>query len=231
MRIWDIHPGYLNRQSLLGEHRELHAIVSVHLNHKKGYARHPETLRWEKHLSGLSLRHDILVAEMTLRGFRHHSPLAINTDSCSLSWPDIFIDPPGEQFLILKKKYEGREPGRIPFPVSPQQLWAQHKYSVMAREPNAYRSIGATLAGSRKHISVADLIPELIVFMQRKPSAGRLLNAIQHLWGYVSDFESEYPADSPLPVLFNKIQILAKANHIKYLMESTALSELAVWIV
>jgi len=25
MRVWDINPGYLNRQSLLGEHRELQA--------------------------------------------------------------------------------------------------------------------------------------------------------------------------------------------------------------
>ena len=46
MRIWDVNPGYLNRQSLLGEHRELHAIVSIIKNNKKGYSRHPETLRW-----------------------------------------------------------------------------------------------------------------------------------------------------------------------------------------
>jgi len=35
MRIWDIHPGYLNRQSLLGEHRELHGIFSI-ITNKKG---------------------------------------------------------------------------------------------------------------------------------------------------------------------------------------------------
>ena len=46
MRIWDINPGYLNRQSLLGEHRELHGIVSIIRDNKKGYSRHPETLRW-----------------------------------------------------------------------------------------------------------------------------------------------------------------------------------------
>ena len=46
MRIWDINPGYLNRQSLLGEHRELHGIVSIILNIKKGYSKHPETIRW-----------------------------------------------------------------------------------------------------------------------------------------------------------------------------------------
>jgi len=46
MRVWDINPGYLNRQSLLGEHRELHGIISIIVNKKKGYANHPETVRW-----------------------------------------------------------------------------------------------------------------------------------------------------------------------------------------
>ena len=43
MRIWDLSPGYLNRGSLLGEHRELHGLHSIIVNGKKGYANHPET--------------------------------------------------------------------------------------------------------------------------------------------------------------------------------------------
>ena len=46
MRIWDVSPKKLCRHHLLGEHRELHAIWSVLVNGKMGYARHPETLRW-----------------------------------------------------------------------------------------------------------------------------------------------------------------------------------------
>jgi len=38
MRIWDINPGQLNDKSLLGEHRELHGIVSILVNNKSGYA-------------------------------------------------------------------------------------------------------------------------------------------------------------------------------------------------
>ena len=34
MRIWDVPAGYLNRQSLLGEHRELHGIYSILTNGK-----------------------------------------------------------------------------------------------------------------------------------------------------------------------------------------------------
>jgi len=29
MRLWDIRPGYLNRKSLLGEHRERYGFVSL----------------------------------------------------------------------------------------------------------------------------------------------------------------------------------------------------------
>ena len=35
MCVWDVHPGYLNRQSLLGEHRELHGIASILSQDKK----------------------------------------------------------------------------------------------------------------------------------------------------------------------------------------------------
>ena len=39
MRVWDLAAGYLNRQSLLGEHRELHGIYSIITENKAGYAR------------------------------------------------------------------------------------------------------------------------------------------------------------------------------------------------
>jgi Pyrimidine dimer DNA glycosylase len=76
MRIWDISPKRLCRNHLLGEHRELHAIWSVLVNGKKGYARHPETLRWRGKLKALYSRHDALVREMTVRGYTHQSPLS-----------------------------------------------------------------------------------------------------------------------------------------------------------
>ena len=68
MRIWDILPKKLCRNHLLGEHRELHAIWSVIVNGKTGYAKHPETLRWKGKLKALYCRHEALVIEMTARG-------------------------------------------------------------------------------------------------------------------------------------------------------------------
>ena len=75
MRIWDIPPSRLCREHLLGEHRELHAIWSILVHNKKGYSRHPETLRWRGKLAALYLRHGKLVYEMKRRGYVHKSPL------------------------------------------------------------------------------------------------------------------------------------------------------------
>ena len=228
MRIWDIHPGYLNRQSLLGEHRELHAIISIIINNKKGYSCHPETIRWKNHLSGLKLRHELLVSEMKLRGFQHHTP--ISDLKSPLSFPAVFIDSPGKQFTILKEKYKIRESGRIPLPRSLQELWAQHKYSVMAHDPNYYRKIGPILANSPQNISFDEFALQLVIMMREKPKTGRLKNAVEHIWGYVSEFETKKEEHFNLTELLYKIQRSAFTNKIKYLIESTALSELNIWL-
>ena len=75
MRIWDVDVRSLCNRHLLGEHRQLHAIWTVHTEGKRGYARHPETLRWCGRLAALYARHEAQVAEMARRGFRHANPL------------------------------------------------------------------------------------------------------------------------------------------------------------
>jgi hypothetical protein len=104
MRIWDIAPKRLCRNHLLGEHRELHAIWSVIVNGRKGYARHPETLRWKGKLRALFARHEALVREMTERGYRHRSPLA-KRQATGSSRQAVFVDTPGEQVRILRNKH------------------------------------------------------------------------------------------------------------------------------
>jgi len=144
MRIWDVNPGYLNRQSLLGEHRELHAVVSIITNHKKGYAHHPETLRWVEYGWALQKRHQLLAAEMALRGYNDRSPVELHTNHGV--WPESYVDLPGQQFEILTIKYRDKEMGRIPLPLTTQQLWSQHKYSVLARDVNAYKILGKNVS-------------------------------------------------------------------------------------
>jgi hypothetical protein len=75
VRIWDLETTVLCDQHLLGEHRELHAIWSILTTGKRGYAHHPETLRWRGRLAALYARHDEEVKEMCKRGFSHRSPL------------------------------------------------------------------------------------------------------------------------------------------------------------
>ena len=103
MRIWDISPKKLCRAHLLGEHRELHAIWSVIVNGKKGYARHPETLRWRGKLKALYGRHETLVSEMTARGYRHRSPLSKRQATGSATQM-IYVDRPRKQIVILRNK-------------------------------------------------------------------------------------------------------------------------------
>ncbi len=103
MRIWEISVKKLCRQHLLGEHRELHAIWSIIIKNKKGYSRHPETMRWRGKLKLLYQRHQEQMAEMTKRGYRHLSPLDKKLAQ-GKNKQDIFIDSIKEQKKILKGK-------------------------------------------------------------------------------------------------------------------------------
>jgi uncharacterized protein YbgA (DUF1722 family) len=231
VRIWDVNPGYLNRQSLLGEHRELHAIVSIIKNNKKGYSRHPETLRWKNFGWGLSQRHRLLVAEMNLRGYVDRTPVLLKTQR--QKWPQIFIDPPITQLSILAGKYKDKEQGRIPLPKNVQQLWAQHKYSVMARDAAEYKRIGRLVSSTKTGNGIIDLYPELVLLLRCPPGEGNLRNAIQHMWGYVSSYSSlagKTIESKTTRSLLTEIQRLAFLHKVVYLKESTALSELQAWI-
>lgn len=103
MRIWDVPPGALCRQHLLGEHRELHGLWNILTQGKSGYARHPETRRWEGRLRALHLRHQQLVDELMQRGYNHHSPLAESLATGS-AIQDRFIDSIERQWEILADK-------------------------------------------------------------------------------------------------------------------------------
>lgn len=230
MRIWDIHPGYLNRQSLLGEHRELHGLVSVLVNAKLGYSRHPETLRWIGFGWALKQRHKELVCEMNLRGYRDKSP--VRTHSNKGIWPSVYIDEPYIQFKLLKEKYRNKEQGRIPLPNNSQELWAHHKYSVLARDPKRYKEIGQGVAADT--LSYKKLAIDLVELLRIPPEKGGITNAVQHMWGYVSDVENENITCDINICPLKKLLLLTQENVKKinepYLSHSTALSELMVWL-
>jgi uncharacterized protein YbgA (DUF1722 family) len=134
----------------------------------------------------------------------------------------VYIDSPGEQIAILGRKYAGRDHGRIRLPRSNQELWAAHKYSVLARDQAAYRAIGRRVSRLRRGADLAPLALELVEILRRPPAAGDLCNAVLHMWGHVRD-----PAAARS---FRVLQRRAVERAEPYLIGSTALSELAVWL-
>lgn len=230
MRIWDINPGYLNRQSLLGEHRELHGIVSILTQKKKGYAKHPETLRWSGYGWALKQRHRLLASEMALRGYVDRSPVLMRSQKGQ--WPVVYIDGPHRQFQILASKYKTKDQGRIPLPDSAQALWRQHKYSVLARNPGLYKAIGQQVAGIQSSADYSALANQLTEILRSQPSEGGIRNALQHMWGYVRGTAGTGPSvtSGSLLKLMKTIQQRAQDTQEPYLHQSTALSELRAWI-
>jgi len=103
MRIWDLEPKRLCRKHLVAEHGELHSLWSVLVNNKKGFSRHPETLRWKGKLKALFSRHEELAKELKKRGYSHRSPL--NTSLAKgKTKQDEYKDSIEEQKRILKIK-------------------------------------------------------------------------------------------------------------------------------
>jgi hypothetical protein len=232
VRIWDVDPGFLNDKSLLGEHRELHGIFNIITMGKKGYSRHPETLRWVSHIQGLFIRHELLVCEMRLRGFRHQSPLDYTFNAFQeeeVIWPAKFLDQPAGQYALLQDKYREKEKGRIPLPRNTQELWARHKYSSMARSYPDYRRIGKAVADGG--IGFAELSYWLVRKLRSRPSEKSLANAIMHMWGYVSERSENRRQPSDIRKIFAEIQNKVFAHKIEYLLFSTALGELGCWLL
>jgi len=73
------------------------------VNGKKGYARHPETLRWRGKLKALYGRHEALFVEMSNRGYQHRSPLATREATGSAKQTH-YVDMPRRQIVILWNK-------------------------------------------------------------------------------------------------------------------------------
>ncbi len=229
MRIWDLPAGYLNRQSLLGEHRELHGIHIILSEGKAGYARHPETRRWRGALSGLVQRHALLASEMRLRGYADRTPIPCVS---TVTWPMTFVSEPGEQVTLLRRKYLGREPGRIPLPRNAQQLWAQHKYSVLARSPVLHRRFGQAMARPRSRVPMADILRELLLILREPPTSGGFVTAIEHMWGHVrtrATADERQRAKSGALEMLALTQRLALRAREPHLTASTALSEVGAF--
>lgn len=110
-----------------------------------------------------------------------------------------------------------------------QSLWRRHKYSVLARDERGYRQTGRAVA--RGDIDSAELAARLDDWLSRPPPPGGLRNAIEHMWGHVSNQAHSSRAeigDDPFELL-TAVRREAERQHNTYLLEQTALSELFDW--
>jgi hypothetical protein len=232
MRIWDINPGYLNTDLLLSEHRILHETVATLAARKPGMINSQETSRWYGFGWALRQRHRLLVAEMNLRGYADITQVL--TRSGKESWPDLERDEPIAQLQMLADLYLEQEPGRIPLPANAHQLWAQQKYSVLARNQATCRRIGKRVAEYRPHDDFAELAFQLTQAMRKPPTESGTRSALRHMWGHVS---TDGDASVVEILMQNPLRLLREIRHRAIeqrepcLMASTALGELQAWIV
>ncbi|WP_158969706.1 DUF1722 domain-containing protein [Paraglaciecola sp. L3A3] len=231
MRIWDIHPGYLSQSRLLEECRDLDAVVARLHGNNEHDSQDPEVLRWTDYGWAIKHRQKKLVCEMALRGDENTS--VINTQSNTQNfeiWPSVYIDKPDVQIALLKEHYINKETGRIVLPNNGQVLWSQHKYSILARDPNRYKMFGKMVA--TQSVSFETLALELVDLLRVPPSEGGIRNALQHMWGHVSDVSEQQGCIDKwsLQKLLLCIQENVKKSNEPYLTNSTALSDLMVWL-
>lgn len=137
-----------------------------------------------------------------------------------------------EAELDLRGRFESsdrRASARIPPPASAQRLWQQHKYAVLARDERAYRQTGPAVA--RGTIGLDTLAAWLEARLVRAPSPGGLRNAVEHMWGHVSDRAGTSRSalgDEPWTLL-EEIGREAVSQDNRYLLEQVALTELFGW--
>ncbi|WP_416307141.1 DUF1722 domain-containing protein [Neptunicella sp. SCSIO 80796] len=211
---WIIHPGYLTDSDLLLAYEGAQALVTQ-----------------EPSCTEQIFRYNMLAAEIILRQLADIKLLSFTNSRLSSSRS--CQTSPYQQFEQLRVRYQNKISGRILLPANAQQLWSQHKYSIMARDVNLYKRIGREVAQMKPATQYSELALLLTQQLSVRPGPGGIYNALQHMWGYVSavditnnDNMTEWSASE----LLLKIQLNTLKIKQFYLLSSTALSELYVWI-
>ncbi|WP_097462029.1 DUF1722 domain-containing protein [Mangrovitalea sediminis] len=219
--IFDLDPGFLDDDWLSAQMRLLMGLSSTGGD---GRQRLPEC--WQGHEDALVLRLNQLIMEMRLRGQATPEPLALTAES--VIWPTQGATPLEEQVARVGERARNGRPGRIRLPRNDHELWASYKYTVLARNHQAYLRFGQRIAA--RAIPYDRLWQEMVNVSHVAPTPGAVRNAVQHMWGYVSNFSSVNPQIDSLRELLSEIQRLAAAHNVSYLLNSTALGELMVWV-
>lgn len=227
MKIWFIHPGYLQLEELLREHASIQNILVDQALPA------PDTTSKTVPLpaSFLKIRQALVRSELAFRYSTWRSSTNNPVDLPEITFPSDFDRAVIRQLQqIGRSNKKGKGGRRIAVPQNVQQLWSQHKYSIMARDPEKYKAYGRQFARKTSHDAFKQAAPALTRMLYLAPPSGNLHNALQHMWGHVSqhskgkgeDKDSAYP-------LIKRIQELCMENDASYVRNSTALTELRAW--
>ncbi len=137
------------------------------------------------------------------------------------------------EMKFLRDTYTKSTAGRLKIPKNTQELWAQHKYSIMARDYNLYKSIGIRVGKNKNPFYIDELLYLLSKELRTIPKEGGIRNALQHMWGYISKYSMIKKSEVnnlSLTSLYHEIRKHTLARKQEYLMQQTALSELEMWI-
>lgn len=121
---------------------------------------------------------------------------------------------------------------RIYPPKNIQTIWAQHKYSVLARDNRLYREIGKSLVGKKGLMGYGDLFNQLKNLILTKPDKGTLFNGVLHMWGYLPSSIKKNHDKPSMDNMKNTIEIItnfAVKGGEEYLLQSSALSDFLYW--
>ncbi len=220
--IFDVDAGFLDDEWLSAQMRLLVGLVTADEAVRR--ARVPPG--WQGYQDALALRLDQLIAEMRLRGLATPQGLPRTTES--IIWPAEGTRPLADQVAMLAERAREGHVGRIRLPRNDHELWACYKYSVLARNHQSYSRLGQQVAA--RAVPVDRLWRELVNATRVAPGPGGILNALQHMWGYVSRYALGLPDGGEMQPMLMEIQRLAAAHNVSYLLNSTALGELMVWL-
>ncbi len=213
MTLWQISPAYFKTDDLLIERAQLKA-------------EQPKDACQNEYCRRLKL----INAELALRGCTNYDGLVANND---LLKKIAIAETTAQQFAILTKRYHNKSAGRIALPHNAVALWTQHKYAIMARSISLYKTIGKTVATNNDQQYFETLATTLTNGLVERPTRGMLLNALQHMWGYIADVSTIKKSEVDklkLNELLSEIQHCALKVKQPYLLKQVALSELAIWL-
>lgn len=219
-QIWDLDAGFLDDELLTEQMRLLSGLINDQSNRDKRLPAH-----WISHEEALVVRLNQLIAEMRLRDIA--TPEYQRIYSGTVIWPVRLQEPLNDQLRRLAERREKGLLGRIAVPTNEREVWAIYRYSVMARNHNAFISLGQQVAS--RQISFDDLLLEVVHAARAEPHQPDVQNALQQMWGYVSAHSFIRPNEVDNTELLAEVQLLAKQNNSEYLLKSTSLGELAFW--